>query len=73
MIESPPWLPFQFELLIAGEQIPRLCEFRHSRPTGIGVVFVAAKAATVPETFGPKSKEEVAAWRGPTKRRRLNA
>ena len=68
-MEPPSWLPFQFELMVAGEPMPRICELRHVRRDGIGVIFVPQQVVTVAEIFRPKSKEEVEAWLGPTKRK----
>lgn len=37
---SPPsWMPFQFELILSTEAPARLCELRHMRTDGVGVVF----------------------------------
>ena len=41
-LETPAWLPFNFQLTIDATRFTTYCEVRHHRPDAVGVRFTAA-------------------------------
>lgn len=65
-LQSPKWLPFQFEVLLDGCRTRRLCEVRHATTTAIGVEFavVHAEAAREARPSAPPTHSDFDEWAG---------
>ena len=69
-VDTPSWVPFQFELLLDDSDASIACEFRHTRPQGIGVAFVQEVQRERPIT---SSADQIDEWLGNSNGKRVGA